>query len=87
MEIPAVTKQMIGYHKAVFNNTYYGVTVLQDYSQNMMEGYLRLFPWISEENKKNFNNSLEYIKQSRENYKKSVDQGFNQIEELIGKKK
>ena len=82
MEMSTITKQMIGFHRAIFNNTYYGMTVMQDYSQNMMEGYLRQFPWVTEESKKPFNESIEFIRKAREDYKKAVDQGYEKLEDM-----
>ena len=83
MEMPAITRQMIGFHKAVFDNTFYGVTVLQDYTQNMMEGYMRQFPWVTDVQKKPFDEAVDIIKKTREEYKKAVDQGFARLEEMI----
>ncbi len=79
-----MTKQMIGLHKTVFINTYDGMTVLQDYSQNMMQSYMKLVPWISDENRKPFEDSMEIIKKVREDYKHAVDQGFVKLEEMAG---
>ena len=82
METSAITKQMIGLQKTLFVNTHDGLTVLQDYSQNMMQSYMKLVPWISDENMKPFEDSMEYIKKVREDYKHTVGQGFVKLEQM-----
>lgn len=82
METSAITKQMIGFQKTMFENTYNGMTVLQDYSQDMMKSYMQIFPWISDENRKPFENSMDFTKKVREDYKHAVEQGFEKLEEM-----
>lgn len=83
METVKMTKQMIGFQKAVFDNTFNGIAFMQDYSQNMMDGYMRQFPWVNEKNQKPLNDTIELMKKARTDYKKAVDQGFDQLQELI----
>ena len=86
MEALQITRQMINFNKAIFNNTYAGITVMQDYSVHMMDGLLRQFPWITDASRKPFHDSLQYIKQTGEQYKSAVDQNFSNLEEMIDKK-
>jgi hypothetical protein len=81
MEASKITKQMIGFQKAMFENTYTVMTVIQDYSGNMMHGYLKQFPWITEETRKPLADSIEFLKTARNDYKKAVEQGFERWEE------
>lgn len=85
METGKVTKQMISFQKAVIDNAFNGVSVMQDYSQNIMDGFLRQFPWITKENRKPLDDSIEFMKKARTDYKKAVDQGFTQLSELVSK--
>jgi hypothetical protein len=78
-----MTKQMIDFQKAVFNNTFNGIAFMQDYSQNMMDGFMRQFPWVTEQNKKPLKDTVELMKKARTDYKNAVDQGFNQLENMI----
>lgn len=86
METPKAAKQVIGFQKTLFDNTFNAVIVMQDNSENMMNGFLKQFPWVTEEAKKPLNDSITFIKRARDDYKKSVDQGFDKLEELINGK-
>jgi len=86
METANIAKQVISFQKSLFDNTYNAVTAMQDNSENMMNGILKQFPWVTEEVKKPLNESIASIKKTRNDYKKTVDQGFDKLEELIGGK-
>jgi hypothetical protein len=83
METIKMTKQMIDFQKAVFDNTFNGIAFMQDYSQNMMDGFMRQFPWVTEQNQKPLKDTVELMKKARTDYKSAVDQGFNQLEDMI----
>lgn len=87
MEQANMTKQMIGFNKAVFDNAFNGIAFMQDYSGNMMDGFMRQFPWVTEQNQKPIKDSIEFLKKARMDYKKVVDQGFDQLEEMINVEK
>lgn len=82
MELHTITKQMIGFNKTVFENTYNGVAAVQDYSQRMMDGYMNQFPWISEDCKENYKDARELIKKAQEEYKSVMEQSFAKLEEM-----
>jgi hypothetical protein len=83
METPNMTKQMIGFNKAVFDNAFNGIAFMQDYSENMMDGFMRQFPWVTEQNQKPLKDTMEFMKKARTDYKNVVDQGFEQLEEMV----
>lgn len=84
MELPNVTKQMIGFQRTIFDNTFTLASAMQDSTGNLLHGFLNQFPWITEENRKPLNDSFEFFKSARNDYKKIVDQGFTSWEEQIG---
>ncbi|MGB3224362.1 MAG: hypothetical protein WBB23_16295 [Desulforhopalus sp.] len=86
METVKMTKQMIDFQKTVFDNTFNGVVFMQDYSQNMLDGFMRQFPWVTEQNQKPLKDTVELMKKARTDYKKAVDQGFHQLENMINTK-
>ncbi len=86
METPKIAKQMIGFQKTLFENTYNAVTVMQDNSEQMLNGFIKQFPWVTEEAKKPLNESIAFIKKARDDYKKAVEQGFDKLEELVDTK-
>jgi hypothetical protein len=77
MESANIAKQVIGFQRAMFENTYTVISVMQDYSGSMMHGYLKQFPWMTESTRKPLVDSLEFLKTARNEYKKAVDQGFD----------
>lgn len=85
METGKFAQQVIGMHKTMFDNTFNGMVVLQNYSENMMDGFLRQFPWMTEENKKPFVESMAMMKKMRDEYKAAVDQGYAKLEEMVEK--
>lgn len=83
MDTTRLALQMIAIQKAIFDNSFMSMVVMQNYTQNMMEGYLRYFPWLTQSHQKPLMASLEQIKQARSAYKQSVDQSFAQLEEML----
>lgn len=86
MEPIKIAKQMIGFQRTLIDNTYNTVTVMQDNSENVINSLLKQFAWVTEEAKKPFNDSVTFMKSAREDYKKTVDQGFDKLEELVDNK-
>lgn len=82
METAKFTKRMLNFQKAAFENSYVGLTAFSDYSENMLDGFLRQFPWVSDENRKPIYESIDMMKKACEDYKKMVDQGFEKLEEM-----
>lgn len=83
MEPIKIAKQMIGLQRTLFDNTYNAVTAMQDNSENMINGFFNQFTWVTEEAKKPFNDSVTFIKKAREDQRKTIDQGFEKIAELV----
>ncbi len=86
MEQMKIAKQMLNFQRTMFDNTYNTVTVMQDSSQNIIHGLLNQFTWVTEEAKKPLNDSATLIKKAREDFKKTINQGFDKIEELVDNK-
>lgn len=82
METAKMTKRMIGFQKALFDNSYSAMSVMQDYSENMAIGFLKQFPWVSEESRKPLDDSLDFFKTVRKDYKRAVDQGYSKFVDL-----
>lgn len=82
MENLKVAQQMLNFNKNIIDNTYTGMSVMQDYSENIMDGFLRQFPWITEENKKPIYESMNFWKKARSDYKEAMDQNFAKLEEM-----
>lgn len=86
MELTGMTKQIIDFQKASFDQIFAGVSALHDFSENLMDGFLNQAPWINEESKKPISDSMKFVKNAREDYKKAVYQGFAELEKLVDSK-
>lgn len=82
METAKLTKQILNYQKTAFENTFTGFSAFTTYSENVLDGFLRQFPWVTEEYCKPIYDSIEIMKTNRDDYKKLVDDGFSKLEEL-----
>jgi hypothetical protein len=60
---------------------------VQDQTEKMVNGYLDQMPWVTADGKKSLQTSLDMARKVRETFKKSVDDGFCKIEELLEDKK
>lgn len=78
---------MIGFQRTIFNNTCNAIAVMQDNSENMLNGFLKQFPWFTNDSKTPLNDSISFFKESRNNYQKMIDQGFQNLAEMIDHKK
>jgi hypothetical protein len=83
MESQKFAKQMIDFQKTLFDNTCNAVIVMQDHSENILNGYIKQFPWITEDVRKPLNDSLALCKGARDNYKNAVNQGFDNFANTI----
>jgi hypothetical protein len=86
MEPIKIAKERIGLQRTLFDNSYNVVTVLPDNSENMIKNFLNQFPWVNEDAKKPFNDSAAFIKKAREDHRKTIDQGFDKLAELVDNK-
>lgn len=83
MNSNSLMKQVISFQKAVFDSNYNSVTVFQDYSQSMTDGFIKQIPWVTEEQKKSLTDVFDYIRKSKEEYREAVDKGFVDMEKLF----
>jgi len=62
------------------------MTMIQDQAEKMTNSYLDQLPWVTAEGKKSLQTSIDMAKKVRDDFKKSVDDGFSKIEELLEEK-
>lgn len=86
MEAQNFAKQIIGFRRMMFNNTCSAINVFQDNSQSMMNGFLKQFPWITDEARRPLNESMNLIKESRNHYQKLCDEGYKYMEKMMNSK-
>jgi hypothetical protein len=69
-------KQIIDFQKTTFDNTYNTIVQIQDQAEKLAQDAIRQMPWIPEEGKKAFDDSIKMFKNAREDYQKMVNDGF-----------
>ncbi|MBF0232251.1 MAG: hypothetical protein HQK62_12625 [Desulfamplus sp.] len=86
METAKIAKQMIGFQKTVFNNTFNAMAIVQDQTENMLNGFLGQFPGVTEDVKKQIKESIDFSKKARDDFKKAVDDGYTKFEQMFDQK-
>ena len=87
METTQFAKQALGFQKTMLENSFNAMTMIQDQTETMINGYLDQLPWVTAEGKKSLQTSVDMAKKARGDFKKAVDDGFSKIEELLEEKK
>jgi hypothetical protein len=86
METANFAKQAIGFQKTIFENNFNVVAKVHDQTEKMINSYLDQLPWMTEENKKMMQTSVDVNKKARDSFKKTIDDGFSQFEEILQEK-
>ena len=86
METANIAKQMIGFQKTVFDNSFDAIAVVQDQTETMVNNFMGQFPWTTEDGKKQINETYAYSKKARDEFKKTIDEGYAQFEKLFEQK-
>ncbi len=80
MDPQKMAKQMIDLQKTTFDNTFNAMSMVQEQSEKMLNTFLVQATWLPEEGKKAFEEWLKVCKKGCEDFKKTVDEGFKQLE-------
>lgn len=80
MECKEVVKQMMELHRKSFENYFSMMVMLQDQTEKLMKPFVDQSPSISDENKKMLDNWSSEYKKRRDDFKKSVDNGYAKVE-------
>lgn len=83
MEATKFTKQALGFQRTIFDNSFNAMIMVQDHTEKMVNGYLDQLPWVTSEGKKSLQTSVDMAKKMRDDFKKSIDDGYGKIEELL----
>lgn len=77
--------QLVNFNKKAFENTFNALVVFQDQSETMFKGMLAQANWLPEDNKAAVGDWVKTYKKSREDFRKSVDDGFKKLEGFLTK--
>lgn len=86
METTKFAKQTLGFQKTIFENSFNAMTMVQDQTEKMVNGYLDQLPWVTEDGKKSLQTSIDLAKKTRDDFKKAVEDGYRKFEELLEEK-
>lgn len=83
MDSGKIAKQVVGFQRTLFENSFGAMTLVQDQTEKMMNTFMSQIPLVPEEGKKSVTNSIEVYKKARSDFKKAVDDGFDKLENLF----
>lgn len=83
MEAGKTAKQMIGFQKTLFENSFNAMVMVQDQTENITNQFMNQIPGITEDGKKAITNAIDFSKKARDDYKKAVNDGYAQIEKMF----
>jgi len=86
MDTTQMAKQTLEFQKTILNNSFNAMILAQEQTEKMLGSYIEKLPWTTEENKKSLDASVEMGKKARDDFKKSVDEGYAKFEEMLVKK-
>jgi polyhydroxyalkanoate synthesis regulator phasin len=86
MEMQKMGKQMINFQKNLFENSYHAMNMVFEQTETMMDGFIKQMPMVPENSKKVMSDVLGFYKKSRDDFKKTIDEGFTRMEDVLNPK-
>jgi len=86
-EMTQFAKMTLDFQKTMLDNSYNAMIMVQDQSEKMVSTYFDQIPWVTDEGKKSMQASVDMTKKSRDDFKKTLDDGFSKREDLLEDKK
>ncbi len=82
-----ITKQVIDFQKAAFDNTFSAISMLQDQAEKTTNIFLESSIWpVPEEGKKIAKEWVQAFKKGRDEFKKALDESFTKMEDFFKEK-
>jgi hypothetical protein len=83
-----IAKQAMDFQKATFDNTFNGITMIQDQAERAFTTLLETGMWpLPEEGKKVLKEWTQSFKKGRDEFKKVMDEAFNKVEGFFAHEK
>lgn len=83
METTQLTKQWLDFQKAAVNNSFDAITMVQNQTEGLFSNFLGQVPWMTEDGRKQVDETFAFVKKVREDFKKAVDDGYTRLETLV----
>ena len=79
MEMNKIAKQMVDFNKAIIDNSFNALAMVQEQTEKMTAIFLNQLPGIPEEGKKAIDEWMKACKSGRDRFKKSLDMNFEKV--------
>lgn len=83
MEQKQILQQIVGYNKATFDTVFNTLAMLQDQVERATKMLVEQSTWLPNEGKKVVEEWVSAYKQGRDNFKGSVDESFQKVENYL----
>jgi hypothetical protein len=87
MEQYRIAKQMIDLQRSMFNRTFTAMTMFQDQTERMANMFLEQAAWYPSQGKKALSEWVQSFKKGREEFKRTVDEGYKKAGDLFAASK
>jgi hypothetical protein len=78
-----IGKQMMEFHKTVFDNTFSYIATFQEQNGKMAQHFMERFSWFPEEGKKAFAQSIASYKKRQEDFKVKALENYKKVDEYF----
>ncbi|OPY84765.1 MAG: hypothetical protein A4E71_02535 [Smithella sp. PtaU1.Bin162] len=72
-----ITRQIMEFNKAIVDNTFKSMALLQDQTEKLVFRFMEKVPWIPNEGKKAMNKWVNFYKKGIEDFKSCTDENYN----------
>jgi len=83
MDMTQMIKQMVEFQKTTFNNAFSTLTMFQDQADKLVNTFMDQNPAIPQQTKEAFRGWLDMCKKARDDYKKTIDDSFKNLESYV----
>ncbi|ACN17262.1 hypothetical protein HRM2_42060 [Desulforapulum autotrophicum HRM2] len=83
METAKAAKQVFGFQKSFFDNSFNAMCIVQDQTENMVTGFMNQLPWMTADGKKAVENTMDFTKKIRGDFKKTIDDGYKNFDSFF----
>jgi hypothetical protein len=78
-----ICKQMMEFHKTVFDNTFSYMATLQEQNEKIAQHFLEKLSWFPEEGRKAFAQNIDSYKKRQEDFKAKALENYKKVDECF----
>ncbi|PKN77011.1 MAG: hypothetical protein CVU52_02325 [Deltaproteobacteria bacterium HGW-Deltaproteobacteria-10] len=87
MDPKQIAKQMIAFNKAAFDNNFNAMNSLHEQTERLINKFWEKSPMFPEEGRKAISEWIKTYKKGCEDFKKTVDDNFQKVDDFFAEKK